>query len=80
MREKKHMLRDNAFRYAHQMPLLMEDGVAMRFGLVQQVNGPPVPVMEISVTPANEIEREGAQSGRPALALLAMSIVRLDFG
>ena len=61
------MLRDGAIRYAHQMPLLTEDGVAMTPQAVQWrlqlVEGCPVPVMEsnleFNVAHAIEIEREG---------------------
>ena len=82
------MLRDSAFRYAHQMPLLTEDDVAMTHRAAEQrlrlVECRPVHLMEsmptFTVAQAIEIEGEGYKSGIVTLALLVRSTVRLDFG
>ena len=60
------MLRDSAFRYAHPMPLLTEDGVAMTPQAVERrlrlVEGDLVTIMEsmpiFSVTQVIKIKRE----------------------
>ena len=82
------MLRDSAVRYAHQMPSLTEDGVAMTLRAdewrLRLVEGRPVPVMEsmpeFGVAQTIGTEREGAQSGSASLALRARSIVHLGYG